>query len=616
MMNPVPSKRLEIVNTVIAAALTVLAYAYGLFFTGGFAPHFAAAFILIAVLLIMGLSQLGQYTLNLRERALPVIGLLWIAGIAATLAMAGIYEVALITSYVLLVFPFALLAFLLLGAVRRQFHACGIALLAAIGCTGIWACIQSFVLSDQFGERAAAPLYNPNNIASLFNLGVLPAAALFVAAARWPLRVLGAVCATGCLLGVFATQSRGGILVAVVQILLFGIVLWRMGLLRRRAGIVIAALLGGLLVGGVTLQPDILARFATLFEAGQEDLGKRVARWQGALGLLMNGDTPVFGLGPGTFYQYFPPHRIAGVDEATSFFAHMDPLQFTIEMGVIGTLIFYLPLLWLIVAGTRLIQADTSVNKADTQSRLLAWAGLIALLGLYAHAHISFPFYVIAILICAAYLLAWIYYVLPTPHQNAVALSLHTVLRGVIIVLILIMATNAGRIGLAQHYTQQAINYSGFMGGERFEKALAMANFYAPDSFNEPRLLALHHKLATGGALPVVDAETPKKLLDTAQAYNPVDPRIPYMRARWLAQKDDSGHLSAHFLRTALDKDPGFFRARKRLIEQYIDDKRYVDAYELVVKGSNYPHKPTHIKYLEKRADWLKQKMRGINEEQ
>ena len=604
-MRLLKTPRIETLNTVIAACLAVLAYAYGLFFTGGFDPHFAAVFILVAALAIMGLSQTAQHQSYLRDRALPVIALLWIFGIAATLTMAEIYEVALITSYVLLVFPLSLLAFIMLGTVPRQLAWCGLILLTAIGATGIWAVVQSLILNE---GRAHSPLYNPNNMASLLNLGILPACALFVTARHKSLRILGALCAVVCLLGLIATQSRGGLLVAFASIVVFVVVFRRMGFLRGREAALLPALLGFALVAGFALYPDILSRFSHFFEAGQNDFTKRIERWHGAFDLLMASDRPVFGLGPGTFYQYFPPYRITGTDNASHYFAHMDPLQFTIEMGVIGTIIFYSPLLWLISAALRLRQVNIHDDGVSAQTQALARAGLITLLGLYAHAHISFPFYVMAILLSAAFVFALIYHALPARHDTPV-LRLPPILRGIAIMMLLILAANAARIGMAQHYTQKAVTYSTSIDSPRFENALANAEFFAPHSFNEPRLLALHHKLATGSFPPVIEGKNPNKLLDTAQAYNPADARIPYMRARWLEQSDDQQHLTAHFLRRALDKDPGFFLARKRLIRKYSNDKRYRDAYKLVVQGGAHPHKTSQIQYLEKQAQFLRQKL-------
>jgi Tfp pilus assembly protein PilF len=102
-------------------------------------------------------------------------------------------------------------------------------------------------------------------------------------------------------------------------------------------------------------------------------------------------------------------------------------------------------------------------------------------------------------------------------------------------------------------------------------------------------------------------------LLRRAETYNPQDPRIPYFRALWQAQKQGEHHVKAHFLRKALDKDPGFFPARKMLIEQLIDNERYMDAYKLIMKGARHPHQRDRLYYFRNRADWLEQKRASGN---
>ena len=48
----------------------------------------------------------------------------------------------------------------------------------------------------------------------------------------------------------------------------------------------------------------------------------------------------LFGTGIGTYFLYFPEFRLAG-DNWGAYYAHNDPLQYWIELGVLGPILFY-----------------------------------------------------------------------------------------------------------------------------------------------------------------------------------------------------------------------------------------------------------------------------------
>ena len=113
-----------------------------------------------------------------------------------------------------------------------------------------------------------------------------------------------------------------------------------------------------------------------------------------------------FWMGPGlgTFHFYYMSYRLP-IDYSDGYFAHMDPLQFWAEMGVMAPVLFYVVLIAILL---RTIRAVRAVPKENVL-RMRIMAPFLALLAVVGHAHVTFHMYILPIQFPLAVLLAYWY---------------------------------------------------------------------------------------------------------------------------------------------------------------------------------------------------------------
>lgn len=285
----------------------------------------------------------------------------------------------------------------------------------AIGGFAVWALIQFLFFYDTYGPRIHHPFLDPNSLAGLLNLAVAPSVGLFMAArGRVP------VLLTGLALVIFyaalvVTQSRAGFAsCAVVVFLLLPFAIWRnpggfpwQRLLFVAATAVLVPVLAN--IGGV-LDYNLLDGSAaqTAAEAPSligdtRSIEDRFYLWQSTWNMIK--DHFWFGTGLASFYFYYPRYRLP-LDRSDGFFAHMDPLQYWAEMGVMAPLLFYGVLICVLL---RTIQAVHRAAPADLAGRMKVMASFCGMLAVTAHAHLNYHLYMPGLLLPLSMLLAYWY---------------------------------------------------------------------------------------------------------------------------------------------------------------------------------------------------------------
>jgi diacylglycerol kinase (ATP) len=230
----------------------------------------------------------------------------------------------------------------------------------------------------------------------------------------------------GCLCALLVNTSRGSGFVAVLMValwliwLLFAQSRWRWIKLSR------PALLGRALavVGLASLLAMAIGIDRTLerWRGFDRELHAGNPRWQADVtSVRIVGDAGVTGFGPGTFVRVYPLYLS---DPRTNLeHAHNDYLQILIEWGFLGAAA------WAIAffggplrAGWRWALGQGTIRTRD---RILAFAGLSALVGLALHALVDYPLQIASIQLYAV-VLAGLFWGFPHWNEKSAADSRHT----------------------------------------------------------------------------------------------------------------------------------------------------------------------------------------------
>jgi len=176
--------------------------------------------------------------------------------------------------------------------------------------------------------------------------------------------------ATLIALSIIATQGRGSWL-GVVTILTLATVLFYRKYLYK-----ILVIVGTLFITTMIILPDIRERFLNIFMIfSKYNLG-RISLWQSAL--LMIGDHPWFGIGPGLFEQMLDRYRVEGFYNATGH-AHNDYLHVAVQSGLPSMLVWISIWILFFVYGSKYLRT-TPTDRTDRMiviSAVLAIAGIL-----------------------------------------------------------------------------------------------------------------------------------------------------------------------------------------------------------------------------------------------
>ncbi|MCB9983920.1 MAG: O-antigen ligase family protein [Rhodospirillales bacterium] len=276
------------------------------------------------------------------------------------------------------------------------------ALAVGIAAVSVWAGVQFFVLEP--GRRVHHPMLNPNNLAVVFNMAMFPALALYLCARERLYMIVGFVLSALFLFAMLTTQSRGGLIAFLIVLVPFLIFIrgqagmnWRRLLVLVVMCVSLFAIVhnfstksfGGSVMEVVAPQSGVASKTVT----------ERQLIWASTWDLIQ--DHFWGGTGLGTFTYYYPRYRHSK-DYSDGYFAHMDPLQFWAEMGVLAPILFYLILVLVLIRTIRATRASTPCSP----ERAWMYACFCGLLALTGHAHISFHLYMPINLFLAAFLLA------------------------------------------------------------------------------------------------------------------------------------------------------------------------------------------------------------------
>lgn len=581
------------------ALLVLIAFGFGLFFGGYRDVHYAPAIACLLSFTLMAILPPLRERLMVPSAPVAILAFIFWIHVTLSISWSTVPFASIVTYLVFLALPLSFFAPLLSGQPQQWLQPLFIALMGAITLCALWAIIQFTVFHGDYGSRAAHPLPNPNNMAGLINLGLLPALALFIGTKDRNYKYAGylALC---CVLfaGLVATESRGGFIAMMLGLGILFVTLrhhppklWQRG--------VVVLLMGSIIFGMVThfgggrFAPHLL-QVATL-GVDPSSLA-RVAIWENAWPLLR--DNMWLGLGLGTFYLYYPSVRLPGADDSAGNWAHMDPYQFGIEMGIIAPVLFYLIGFALLF---RVIKAMKAMARDDSR-KILIMGLFAALFTLILHTHATFHMYLMPILIIIGVWMAMLYDI--TKDENSYQILEFTFPQKVIMTMIaLSFAGLIGAMAASSAYAQihliKAQEHLNSGRPEQFTKIIEKTEKWAPRSFidSELQLASLYIDLLNPlQASALFDTETQAHLyeqsmilLDIADTMNPAWAEIPFKRGQlYMTKTDIDNAITAQ--EEAVNRDRTHFGARRELADLYMSRGRADDAFAVLKEGLAYPH--------------------------
>ncbi len=380
----------------------ISAFLCGLFFINDWQLElFGAAIIFVFVWSVMMLSsRSGQGFYMPRSWVLRLMGLFWLAAFLSVFR-SDILNVSLMAFCFFTVMPLTFLVFVARGD-EGQFAFIGKILGVIFAGLSIWALLQFFVFSDYFAGRARHPLMNPNSLAALFNLA-------FFCSVGWLMGTRKKAESYGALLlsvlifgGIMATGSRGA-LFSMLPVMVFFFFMMRDQVRERWRALsmllVLCLCVFGLSYFGAVENDNLIARVSDTFSSNLKDVSSnRFALWAATFEMIKTHG--LWGTGIGTYFLYFPEFRLSE-DMSGAYYAHSDPLQYWVELGVAGFVLFYAFIVAVVA------RAFLALRKAkDVSQRLLILTPFCALGVVIFHTHVTFNLYNLSILLGVGFLLS------------------------------------------------------------------------------------------------------------------------------------------------------------------------------------------------------------------
>ncbi|MBO5109602.1 MAG: O-antigen ligase family protein [Clostridia bacterium] len=311
------------------------------------------------------------------------------------LLLGGLISVSFITSIKsVLVFLCFMLGYILatnLIRTKEWFDRCvGALMLSATGVAlyGILQYVSGAASStwhdlDMFSTidgRVTSTLANPNVLAEYLVM-VLPfVAAYFLSGTQSRGRFWLFLSGVSLLVCLVLTYSRGGWLGFLVAAVLFMLIYHRRTLYLLFVGVAALPFV-------VTFLPaSIIQRFTSIGNLGDSSTSYRVYIWRAVLRMI--GDNPFFGIGvgEGAFAKVYPLYTLSGIEDAPH--SHNLFLQITLELGLIGLLIF-LALLFFFAQ-----HMCTVFKKTPTAGqRVIPAAGFCGIIGMLVHGMTDYVWY-------------------------------------------------------------------------------------------------------------------------------------------------------------------------------------------------------------------------------
>lgn len=587
----------------------------------------AAALLLLALIssLLMGpedsvmlgvtgalmLGTLAAATIGDLKRKAPVtlpdvIALLWLFWIWWFIVglFSPVSYVSQTAVYKLLALPVsATVSWLLLG---RNAHI-KVLLNGFLLLTGLVLCAYAYYQFSVLEERPRATFVSLNNFAAfLVLISLISLPPLF----RGQRIIAGIVLASLAVffLTIALISSRGAIAVLLLGMALVCVAafIWRLSRIRIFGVLVILAL--GFYGADRLTDGQTLARTSSL-QAPLEvsSVNKRMLIWKSSLN--MASDYFWLGAGPGSFWLVYPQYK-SPQDESAGFYAHNDLLQFCIEVGLPGVVLFLCIAMTMIWRTASLTKTKSVADHVRFESASL----LVAISAIVGHSMLTFNLYIMPILISIGICVG--------------AFSSLTTVVNRFQFRIPVVPLLIALIGLC--ITAGLFYNKAYWGGRAYANAEAALQEKDPISAMASYREAIEHwpdvdgyyyrlawLIASQGNATADDRKLALRYLVKAESLNPYRPHTHVIRAKITEQdKADTPARNADIISSyeeALRLDPGYLMARFSLARHYLAAGDIEKGTQLLESGLKWAYPPS---VLQRNYYRLTAEMRRINGDQ
>lgn len=576
---------------------------------------FAASFFALAVFPVKALVK------TMRKPVMWLALAFWLLA-ALSVLFSEVPFVALVYFCFFSVLPISFFLTVLSGESPRFLNIALAAVVLVMAALAVSCLVQFFFFPEMlFWEASVAwPLANPNSLAGVLVFGFVGALGWMVSTDNRLYSNLALVLAALLVAALFTTGSRGAIL-SLLPVLGVFFMYGGSSLKKHKRCLSLLAALSVFAFFALSYAapvPDAspLRDYVRTIEGEQSFLYNRPALWASALDIVKAH--PLSGTGVGTFFLYYPEVRSAGDATSAGLMVHSDPLQFAAEIGVLALALFYV---FLIVCLTRTIAAIKKLDVDDVR-RVKILIPFCALAAVVVHAHITFHFHVLSMLMLIGLCLGYWYLqtaqalgevmeVDDVPHQNP---KLRFGLAAPLVLILAVFApfqaseilVNRSKQTLAKGDIQTSIaqvNRAGHLSENMNARALIMAANFPLG------ILQLHAPLMDDDELVKMTKQV-EDLLDEAWAANPRLAQILYHRAELLSYtqpflppeaKNEQDGIIPYYLRQALALDPLNLSSRVKLANLSLRKGEREGALDILKEGLVWTYKaqsPRH--FLEK----------------
>lgn len=591
----------------LTVPLLLAGFSMGVFFNGSNNPLFAPTILCLVAFACVSLYPGIQKGWSVPKNPVIIMILLYWLYLMLSLSWSTTFYISLMFCFLLSILPALFLTFILSPNPQKwvDVHTPLVGLIA-VGFS-IWLIIQFTFYYDIYGPRVHHPMLNPNNMAGLLNLFLLPAAGYFFAAETRRHQILSFLAVFLIFTGLVLTISRGGWISAGISFaVLAAFACWSRAFPWKKLLVLAVTGVGVLFMvnlygetvlssaGGVVNIERLAANVNSVYN--RFDLWK--STWE------MVKDSPWLGTGLASFYFYFPAYR-RHTDLSDGFFAHMDPLQWWAEMGILAPVLFYGVLIAILLRTIKALRAGGS----DYNTRLKIMAPFCGMLALVGHTHITFHMYMPAILIPMACLLAYWYMATERAIGDAdkrILIKFEGNRRWVAYplmgVALLFLVSWPVQTSLGIIYINKVQQNASKGNQAEAEKYLEIADLVSPNSYGRYHEYEARMRLTQyWGKADQLPRDVLERLytetihfLDEAQKRNPAYTSLWDMRARAYFAVDgilvpDGQERAIEILIRLLEKNPLSLDARMGLANIYKLRGEHRKAYDVLKSGMKWP---------------------------
>ena len=386
----------------ISPFIWIAAFLSSLFFINDWQLElFAAAVVLVFTWAVFMLAPKNSNALQIPQSWVLRLMAFFIFWVFLSVFRSEVLNVSLMAFCFVAVMPLTFLVFSIRGN-EEQLKTIAKILAVIFAGLSIWALLQFFIFTDYFAGRAVHPLKNPNSLAALLMMGFFCSVGWMLGAKEKLHSNMALILAILIFGGMACTGSRGAFFAMIPALGLLLFIMraqvkqhWRcLSILS-----VLCAVLFGLTAFGVATNDTLISRVADTVSLNLSDVtSNRTKLWLATMNMIK--DYGLLGTGIGTYFLYFPEYRLTE-DLWGTYYAHSDPLQYWVELGVLGPVLFYGFIIAVII---RTVQAFKKTN--DVVQRLLIVTPFCALGAVILHTHVTFNLYNLSILLSVGFLLS------------------------------------------------------------------------------------------------------------------------------------------------------------------------------------------------------------------